>query len=805
MPTQLVTLYLAWSTVGVFLSLVNLILRENQSRYSIPVPISVLCTMIAQEDGQEGEGVVKQITHQLRRSAGSFLCMLVAYWATAAGLVDAQESKTCLDGNTTEQRFSNVRAKVSNSIVLGNYRTTEDRSTFSIGVIASPGGHVLLRGPVPAGEIKIQLADGGVATAKKINWSVDHGFGWAKIQSDRVWPHVSIEGTDSPTIGTPLAVFGFPVNKKDQKYFHGPFASLEFVDSVAKNHWFMTDGTKLDWCTSPVAFDLSGRFVGLAMFSSGFRRFGWGFTDANEISSALDLIKANANVDLEPIGNNKRNSSREEISNEARKRAIGASVRIRRKTSLKTNVLNQQQVSGTVISQDGLIATCGHHWFMPGTSVRVSFSDGRNMEGTVVGFRFPGDVGLVKTNSTGPFQHVEFGKTTGVRAGDNCFAVGYGGLDDSVPLPNLYEAVIRQPKPQSTYALFSSSKLVGGDSGGGLFDHRGRLIGIHTRSIADHSIHSRVDLFAKHSKSLKASFLQKARPRETQIEKVLLSQMQSSSASVVQIVDKGKVVALGTAVAKNGLVVSKLSALPAKPRCQLSDGSIVSCQVVKRVREHDIAVLQVEHDSMPFIAVAESVGDEEGKFVVAETGDPSPLIGYVSKGLHTIDREPGFLRVTLNDGKNGVEVSEAIEFAAFDRVQKLSPNMLKKGDVLVSIEDRPIATTEACFDLLSSDIEGIGVTSGDMVRLDIIREGKPMTVSQILAPTQFPHPESQSLRSSGFRTALSVAIHSELALCGGPVMDKRGCLMGIGIAFHRSGCLLVLPCKVLAEVLASIQ
>ena len=742
---------------------------------------------------------------KFRQFICSFLCMLAACWATGAGLLEAQESKNHADSDTKEQRFSIVRAKVSRSIVLGTYRTGGGQRTFSIGVIASPEGHVLMKGPIPpAGEIEIQLADGSVAMADQINWSVDHGFGWAKIKSDRVWPHVTIEDTASPMIGKPLVVFGYPVNKRDQKDTDGPFASFEFVDSVAAGHWFMTDGTLLNWCSSPVAFDLDGKFVGLAMFSSGFRKFGWGFVDASDIVSTLDSIKANVSVDLTPVGNNKRGTDPEKISDEAKKRAIGASVRIKRKTPLEKNERNQQKVSGTVISQDGLIATCGHHWFMPGTEVIIYFSDGRNIEGEVVGLRFPGDVGLVKTNSTGPFQHIEFGDTTGVHVGDNCFAIGYGGLEDSVRAPNLREAVIRQPKQQSTYSIFSSSKLVGGDSGGGLFDHRGKLLGIHANNFGDHGAHSRVDLFERYSEGLRATFLQKDRPHETRIEKLLFTQMKMSSASIVQIVDETNVVSIGTAVAKNGLVVTKASTLPAKPRCRLSNGSVVSCRVVKRVREHDIAVLQVEHDSLPFMPLEKSAGDEMGIFVAAATGDPSPVISYLSPRIRSFEREPGFLRVTLNDGKEGVEVEEAIESAALHGVQNLGPNMLKKGDVLVKLEDQPITTKKFCFDLLSSGAKGIGVTSGDLIRLEITREGEAMTVSQMLAPSQFPHPESQSLRSSGFREALSIAVHSELALCGGPVIDKQGRLLGIGIAFHRPGWLVVLPTEKLSEVLESV-
>jgi len=150
-------------------------------------------------------------------------------------------------------------------------------------------------------------------------------------------------------------------------------------------------------------------------------------------------------------------------------------------------------------------------------------------------------------------------------------------------------------------------------------------------------------------------------------------------------------------------------------------------------------------------------------------------------------------------------VVKVFEFGKFDGVQKLGPNVLRKGDVLVSLEGQPIPTKQTCLDLLSPSVKGLGLTSGDSVRLKIVRERHPMSVSQILAPSNFPHLEGQSFRSTGFQKVLSVTVHSESALCGGPVMDKSGRLLGIGIALHRPGWLLVLPSSVVLEVLEGIK
>lgn len=172
---------------------------------------------------------------------------------------------------------------------------------------------------------------------------------------------------------------------------------------------------------------------------------------------------------------------------------------------------------------------------------------------------------------------------------------------------------------------------------------------------------------------------------------------------------------------------------------------------------------------------------------------------------HSFAPESGYLRVDLKNGKQGVEVGEVAEFSRHDGIQKLGSNVLRKGDVLVSLEGQPIATKRACLDLLAPSASGLGLNSGDSVRIEIIREGQAMTVNQVLAPSRFPHLAGQSFRSTGFQQVSSVILRSKSALCGGPVTDKSGQLLGIGIAWHRPGWLLVLPSKVLREVVEGIN
>lgn len=134
--------------------------------------------------------------------------------------------------------------------------------------------------------------------------------------------------------------------------------------------------------------------------------------------------------------------------------------------------------SGVIVSEDGYVLTAAH---VAGDSSRPAtliLPDGKQVRGKTLGLMRLADAALIKITEEGPWPHVEMGEIADVEAGDWCLAFGH---------PRGYRRG-RQPVMRLGRVLYSGESLiqtdctlVGGDSGGPLFDIRGNVIGVHSR------------------------------------------------------------------------------------------------------------------------------------------------------------------------------------------------------------------------------------------------------------------------------------------------------------------------------------
>lgn len=134
--------------------------------------------------------------------------------------------------------------------------------------------------------------------------------------------------------------------------------------------------------------------------------------------------------------------------------------------------------SGVVISPDGIVLCAAHVCAVPNREVRFLFLNGKNARGTTLGTDHEMDAGLMKVTDKGPWPHVPIGQIDQSSLGDWVLALGHpGGFDPQ------RSAVARLGRIISltSDALRTDCTLLGGDSGGPLFDMYGRVIGIHSR------------------------------------------------------------------------------------------------------------------------------------------------------------------------------------------------------------------------------------------------------------------------------------------------------------------------------------
>ena len=142
--------------------------------------------------------------------------------------------------------------------------------------------------------------------------------------------------------------------------------------------------------------------------------------------------------------------------------------------------------SGVIVQKDGLILTAAHVTAATGDELVIIFPDGKRVKGKALGANRGSDAGMAKITEEGEWPAVEMGSSDKMRYGDWCVAMGHpGGFDYARRPPVRLGRIWRRDMDG---AIFSSCPLIGGDSGGPLFDLEGRVIGINS------SIHGATDM-----------------------------------------------------------------------------------------------------------------------------------------------------------------------------------------------------------------------------------------------------------------------------------------------------------------------
>jgi serine protease Do len=182
--------------------------------------------------------------------------------------------------------------------------------------------------------------------------------------------------------------------------------------------------------------------------------------------------------------------------------------------------IGNAQGSGVIIDKEGHILTAGHVSGEAGRNVTIIMPSGRKLKGTTLGANVGIDSGLVKiTQRDVEFPYIEMGQSADLHKGQWVVAIGHpGGYQPG-----------RQPVVRVGRILDATAKLirtdcalVGGDSGGPLFDMHGQVVGIHSRigGSITFNIHVPIDTYTESWDKLAASevwgnplgFLGKAKP-----------------------------------------------------------------------------------------------------------------------------------------------------------------------------------------------------------------------------------------------------------------------------------------------------
>ena len=140
--------------------------------------------------------------------------------------------------------------------------------------------------------------------------------------------------------------------------------------------------------------------------------------------------------------------------------------------------LGQGSGSGVIISADGLILTAAHVTGGVGKDITAILADGRKVKCESLGLSSDSDCAMAKIIDKGPFPFVEVDRADLTKLGDWVFSLGHsGGYDKKRGAGVRIGRLVKV----ADATVQSDCTLIGGDSGGPLFDMNGRLIAIHSR------------------------------------------------------------------------------------------------------------------------------------------------------------------------------------------------------------------------------------------------------------------------------------------------------------------------------------
>lgn len=163
--------------------------------------------------------------------------------------------------------------------------------------------------------------------------------------------------------------------------------------------------------------------------------------------------------------------------------------------------LGQGFGSGVIVSPDGLVLTAAHVTAAVDKELTVILNDGTKLKAVSMGLVSDTDAAMMRITEPSQYPYVEINKDNDYKLGHWIFALGHSGGFDKARGP-----VVRLGRilKDSESTLHTDCKVIGGDSGGPLFDLNGRLIGIHSRvsRTMEQNMHVPMREYLKHWKAM---------------------------------------------------------------------------------------------------------------------------------------------------------------------------------------------------------------------------------------------------------------------------------------------------------------
>ena len=486
--------------------------------------------------------------------------------------------------------------------------------------------------------------------------------------------------------------------------------------------------------------------------------------------------------------------------------------------SVAESVVAMNGGSGVIVSRDGWVLTASHVCERPGRRIQVRLANGIEWPAKTYGVDRQKDTGMAKLLGDHVWPFVPVDQDAAVEPGDWCVVMGYPWDTETLKTPAVRLGRVTEVGDSR---IVTDVPIIGGDSGGPVFDINGQLLAVSSRIRLDvnKNIHIPVATYVRQFDALKregfvrtvdvkkngpidVSLAQKLGRNTAEVQDAVVDLVVKSKPSVVRLApvrqDESDGVAskkvLGTVVDKSGLVVAKHSELRL-PQKALVEGDWMEAEMVSFDSETDVALLQLKpkapREFVPIQANADVanaklvgrlvlslVGNEEDASLMASVGT---VMVAPQKFSETVARQEVDLGLVLASKKSrrsrqtGAEISRVYPKSLAEQAG------LRSGDRLVSIDGRDVVDEAGLKQVLTT------VVGGQKIRFSILRRSELLSF-RVQLPVRLPlvwdrwggGPFSQ--RRFGFGTVIAHDAVIDPSDCGGPVVDLDGNFLGINVS-----------------------